>query len=653
MGFLILKIYPEILIYKKPRLSNLSFIGYKNLTRLPKRSAVIAFSQIDVYEIANKLKQSHGGVSVVLGALSPDVRNAQVKLFEEGKVDYIVATDAIGMGLNLDIKNIFFSGIKKFDGFNDRFLSMDEISQIAGRAGRFCNDGFFGTTCNLKSLSPETVKFVENYEFTKIKKIYWRNDKLNFGSPKALLNSLSDRPKENYLKIKKNGNDHRYLKIFLDDKELKEKILNPTNLEKLWEVCGVPDYSKNLDEYHTRFLKKIFYYLISKKECVPEEWVKNNLHDINKFTKKISELNYKISQLRTWSFISFKSKWMENNHKFQNKVKMMELKFAIRLHEELMLEFIGEYKNFELNNSKNLIQANEVVRLEVKKIFFGNAVVGRVDGLKFNINIDFKKSNNIFNNKILEKNLNKLSNKIKDSFLNSSFDCFDFCIDGSVMWRDYIIGQFSKEKFLLNPKIKIFMDKYFLRFEESIKLKVRQFLKFLLKKELPFINYLNKDDCSSRASRAIDFCVLENLGHCQKKMINNFLRELSSEEHKRYKDFGFKVGKEFFYFKTKKIGLFSQMLINIFYKTNMKNFIYEPIFILNLKKSDQSKILFYKKLGFYTFKANKKNFLIHYQYYESLSSKFYFFKKKQNHKFLPNNKFEKSFFKNPKQIIST
>ena len=200
---ILLKIHPNILIKKKPRLSNLSYIGYKNLTRLPKRSAVIAFSQIDVYEIANKIKQSHGGVSIVLGALSPEVRNAQVKLFEDGKVDYIVATDAIGLGLNLDIKNIFFSSIKKFDGYHERFLTFDEISQISGRAGRFSNDGFFGTTCNLKKLDNETVNFVENYEYTEVKKIYWRNHKLNFSEPKELIKSLSLKPKENYLRLKK------------------------------------------------------------------------------------------------------------------------------------------------------------------------------------------------------------------------------------------------------------------------------------------------------------------------------------------------------------------------------------------------------------------------------------------------------------------
>ena len=170
MAEILKKIYPEIEIFQKPRLSKLSYSGYKNLARLPARSAVIAFSQIDVYEIANKIKQAHGGVSVVMGALSPDVRNAQVKLFEDGKVDHIVATDAIGLGLNLNIKNIFFSNIIKFDGIRERRLTFDEMSQIAGRAGRYLEDGFFGTTGNLKKLDNDLINFIEKYEYSKIKK---------------------------------------------------------------------------------------------------------------------------------------------------------------------------------------------------------------------------------------------------------------------------------------------------------------------------------------------------------------------------------------------------------------------------------------------------------------------------------------------------
>ncbi len=206
---------------------------------------------IDVYEIANKIRQAHGGVSVVMGALSPEVRNAQVKLFEEGKVDHIVATDAIGLGLNLNIKNIFFSSIQKFDGQRERKLTYDEISQIAGRAGRYLNNGFFGTTGNLKSLSQETISFIENHEFSEIQKIYWRNSSLSFLSKNSLLNSINRKTNKSYFIQKKNASDQRFLKILVEDDFINRHIKTPLILKKLWELCRTPDYSRELDEFHT------------------------------------------------------------------------------------------------------------------------------------------------------------------------------------------------------------------------------------------------------------------------------------------------------------------------------------------------------------------------------------------------------------------
>ncbi|MBF91722.1 MAG: hypothetical protein CMP34_02820 [Rickettsiales bacterium] len=197
------KIFPEIKIIYRQRLSKLSYFGYKNLSRLPKRSAIIAFSQIDLYEIAEKIKQFYGGVSIVMGALSPDVRNAQVNLFEDGKVDYMVATDAIGLGLNLNIKNIFFTNLLKFDGKKRRYLTYDEIAQISGRAGRFTEDGFFGTTYKLKSLNNNLIKFIEDLEYSEIKKIYWRNTKIDFQSPTRLIKSLNQNPKNRIFLQKK------------------------------------------------------------------------------------------------------------------------------------------------------------------------------------------------------------------------------------------------------------------------------------------------------------------------------------------------------------------------------------------------------------------------------------------------------------------
>jgi len=260
MKNIIEKLEEDIEYIDRKRLSKLTYSGHKKISRIERKSAIIAFSAEEVYAIAELIRRQKGGAAIVMGSLSPKTRNAQVELYQSGDVDFLVATDAIGMGINMDLNNVFFSSIKKFDGKKIRRLRLSEIAQIAGRAGRHFNDGYFGTTCDLKSLRNDVINFVENYEFTEIKKIYWRNNKLNFSSPSNLLKSLSVRPNKKYLRLKNDGNDHRYVKIFLEENEFKKNLTNPIHLKQLWEICSVPDYSKNLDEYHTRFLKKIFFY---------------------------------------------------------------------------------------------------------------------------------------------------------------------------------------------------------------------------------------------------------------------------------------------------------------------------------------------------------------------------------------------------------
>lgn len=644
------KIFPKVTIFNKSRLSQLSYIGYKNLTRLPPRSAVIAFSQIDVYEIANKLKQSHGGVSIIMGALSPDVRNAQVKLFEEGKVDYIVATDAIGMGLNLDIKNIFFSSMKKFDGTNERFLSLDEISQIAGRAGRNQNQGFFGITGDLKKLESNVVNYVENYEFTEIKKIYWRNSKLNFKTPKDLLNSLYKMPTEEYLKIKKNANDHRYLKIFLSDRDIKPYSLNYLNLRKLWEICSVPDYSKNLDEYHTRFLKTIFKYLIGKEKRIPATWVRKNLNYIKRETSKISELNYKISQVRIWSFISFKNGWIKGDNSFQSLVKKLERKLSTKLHEQLISEFVGELKNFKFFNQNSLFKGEDLIRLEDRKIFFGKQSIGLLDGLNFKISSSFRLNKNIFNNKMLEKNLRILGKKIVDEFISVRFMKLRFDVSGQIFWNGGVVAKFVRHRKITKPRIELFLDKIFINYDKIIIEKLNKYFEFLINKEIPFHYNISNPILTSSASRALNFSIMENLGHCRKKDIYESFSNLAKVEIDYYKSIGLKNGIFFSYFKCKKKSFFRQMLINIFYKNQLDDFIKEDVFFIKNKTKNKLETL--EKLGFYQIKIDKEEYLINYNYFETLLRKIYFFRKKQFLSIIPNNKFEKKFFDNPRIIQS-
>tara|TARA_B100000035_G_scaffold194505_1_gene166047 strand:- start:3439 stop:5775 length:2337 start_codon:yes stop_codon:yes gene_type:complete len=643
------KIYPDIIIKKKPRLSNLSYCGYKNLTRLPNRSAIIAFSLIDVYEIANKIRQAHGGVSVVMGALSPDVRNAQVKLFEEGKVDHIVATDAIGLGLNLNIKNIFFSSIKKFDGQRERKLTYDEISQIAGRAGRYLNNGFFGTTGDLKSLSQESVSFIENHEFTEIEKIYWRNSLLSFSSKKSLLNSINKKTNKSYLIQKKNASDQRFLKILVEDDFIKRYITDPLNLKKLWELCRTPDYSRELDEFHTRFLKKIFEFLVKQNNLIPASWVSENLKNIKKKTMKISELNHKISQIRKWSFLAFKGHWMENNNLLQQKIKAIEFDLSVILHSQLINEFVGEYKglksNFYEKVEKSIIEIDAV-----NSIKFGRKTIGKLEGFRFKINHSFKK-NNIYNNKILKKYLIFFANQKIVEFKDSKYSNFEFKVSGEIFWKKNLVAKLFKNTEITKPKIKVFCDDFFLYHKKEIELKTKKCFEYFFLNNIGFIKKIDLMEKSSSNLRAVIFSLNENLGHCKKENLKDYYKSLKSDEIKILKQYGLKTGIFFLFFKTKGAKLFRQILINVFFENLLNNFLERNYYSLKKSTFSKKEKEIYRRMGFYLIKISKQNYLVYFEYLENLLKKQFYYKKKKLNTYIPQNHLEKMIFELNSKII--
>ena len=643
MEMILRKIYPNIKVLKKPRLSKLSYCGYKNISRLPQRSAVIAFSLIDVYEIANKIKQSFGGVSVVMGALSPEVRNAQVKLFEDGRVDHIVATDAIGLGLNLNIKNIFFSDIIKFDGVRKRVLTFDEISQIAGRAGRFLNDGFFGVTGKLKSLNNDLISFVENYKFNEIKKIYWRNSNLSFTSPKNLLTSLGKRSDKKYFMTKRNANDQRCLKILSNDKTVIDSIKVSKVLKLLWEICSIPDYSKDLDEFHSRFLKKVFFFLVKEKN-IPEAWIRMQLNQIQKRTNKISELNYRISQIRKWSFLSFKGNWITNTNKFQKKIKKIENNLSINLHNQLISEFIGEFKKFEIKKKEEKKSENRIRKTEQNKIFFGNQEIGKIFGFNIKIHPNFSNNKNNFINKILKTSLKDIVEKYVYEFNQIEFKEINFEADGKIKWRKHLIGKFYKGHVMSEPFIKIFCDDYFDSYNEVLRKKIKDFFLFLMKSKVDFFRKFKNVNNSSSSFRAFQFSILENLGHCRRDNLDFYYKKLKKNEIDFLRRIGLKKGLRFFSFCLRDSNKFRQMLINVFFKIKREKFYEKKFYALNsFLLSENHKI--FEKMGYYSIKLGSKKFLVSFEYIEELEKKI-----KYNKKNIEINSLEKLYMKFSKQL---
>ena len=323
---LLLKIFPKIKVDLRERFSKLSFASNKSFSKLKPRSAVIAFNINSVYELAENLRSHRGGAAVVLGSLSPRTRNAQVEIYEEKKVDYLVATDAIGMGLNLNIDHVAFSSTEKFDGRYKRNLHPNEIGQIAGRAGRFQNNGTFSLLKNAGDLDLKTIQNIENSNFDSISKIYWRNNKLDFSSINSLITSLKQFPVHSYLIHKKNAVDELNFRYLIDDENIKKLLTNKDRLRLLWDVCRIPDFQKLFNDSYLQFLKTIFLLLV-KNDKIPKLWLEKNILGLQKFNGGIEELSLKISQIRTWTYISNHQNWIDNEKYWQQTTQEIENNF--------------------------------------------------------------------------------------------------------------------------------------------------------------------------------------------------------------------------------------------------------------------------------------------------------------------------------------
>ena len=263
MENIISDLLPKVEFVKKNRFSKLTYSGYKKISRLDRKSALIAFSIEEVYALAELVRRQKGGAAIVMGSLSPKTRNAQVELYQSGDVDYLVATDAIGMGINMDIEQISFSSLKKFDGKKTRRLRTTEISQIAGRAGRYKNDGTFGVTGDCQNLEIDEIERIENHKLDNVKILYWRNSKLNFQDISDLINSLELKPRNLNLMRISDSIDENVLRFLVKDKKLK---FSNNNLELLWECCQIPDFQKKAYGQHVDLVSGVFNFLTSKKK---------------------------------------------------------------------------------------------------------------------------------------------------------------------------------------------------------------------------------------------------------------------------------------------------------------------------------------------------------------------------------------------------
>ena len=546
------KLFPDIAIQKKERFSKLSFIPKQNLSKLKPRSAIIAFNVNKVYEIAENLRTHKGGAAVVLGSLSPRTRNAQVQVYEDNKVDYLVATDAIGMGLNLNINHVCFSSLEKFDGRYNRNLYPHEIGQIAGRAGRYKNDGSFSYIKEVGKVDPIIINSIENHNFDQIQKIYWRNSDIKFDSIESMLSSLKKFPVKNYFIHKKNANDELNFRNLIEYPDIKENLTESKNIRLLWEVCRIPDFEKIFNDNYLNFLKRIFLILIKEKK-IPEQWINNNVSKLENIAGGIPELSLKISQIRTWTYISNHSNWLENANYWREKTQFVENILSDNLHINLTKKFVDNSSKFFL--SEYNIDNYEKIEINNKnEIILDGQNYGIINGFDIILNKKlFSHSLFLFSNvkksirNMIEEKINNFLNAPNNSIHLGSLTDLKFKDTVFIYWGDDQIGKLKKGNKVYSPQAEA-LNAEFLTTEKKllVSAKLQNWVDNEISNNLKSLNDKLDDNIGSKV-RAIAFNCLESLGTMPIDNFKDYLKNINQSDKLDLSKLGIRIGAKYFY----------------------------------------------------------------------------------------------------------
>ena len=579
----LINLFPKIKIEKRNRFSNLSFLPKNSLSKLNPRSAIIAFNINSIYEIAESLRMHKGGAAVVLGSLSPRTRNAQVEIYEDKKVDYLVATDAIGMGLNLNIDHVSFSALQKFDGRYNRDLMASELGQIAGRAGRYFNDGTFGCLKSAGLIDPLTIQSIEEHKFDSIKKIYWRNSNINFNSVESVKNSLKQYPVKNFFIHKKNAEDEINFRTLSEDQEIIPYLNNADSINLLWDVCRIPDFQKIFNDSYLSLLKDIFLILATNDGGLGEAWLREKIMKFENYQGGIEELSVKIASIRTWTYISNQSNWVKDFRFWQEKTQQIENNLSDRLHESLTSRFVDFSASFFVN-SKN--SGKEAI-IEVDKertIKLNGQKYGYING--FDLEIRTSNSESLFSLNHVKKSIRTMIEDKINNFLKAPLDSLNlgqinnFKINDivNIYWGDEPIGVISKGKNIFSPVAEA-LSTEFLESEKKILIthKLQQWLNEKITDTLKPIKDPIDETISSEV-RAVVYNVFNNLGTMEIDEYLNTIKNLNIHDKASISKTGLRVGAKFFFMPNflKKFPMeLNALLWKIYYES--KEDIYYPL----------------------------------------------------------------------------
>ena len=532
---------PKVQFMRRDRFSSLSYSGPKKISRMPERSAIVGFSVENVYAIAELIRRQKGGCAVVMGALSPRTRNAQVAMYQNGDVDYLVATDAIGMGLNLDIGHVGFAATAKFDGHRMRQLFPHELAQIAGRAGRHMQPGTFGVTADARPLPDEVVRSIEDHRFAPIQRLCWRNPDLEFGSIDRLIASLETGPDDEWLMPGREADDLAALKSLAELPEIRDRTRHPRDLRKLWDVCRIPDFRSVSAQEHSHLLLRVFGFLQDPGH-VPDDWLAGQIRRIDNIAGNIDTLSRRLAFIRTWTYIAQRSGWVRDEKHWRGETRAVEDRLSDALHTALTQRFVDRRTSVlmrRLKQKESLVaEVNDKGEVTVEGEF-----VGKLDGFRFSQDGSAGPDAARTLCQAAYEALRPEFHLRADRFYNTPDTELDFTEQGGLMWGNSAVGKLVKGGEALKPQVAAFVD------EEAgfdICEKVRRRLQHFIDRKIvtlfePLLN-LSRDETLAGLARGFAFRMVENLGVVPRDLVADEVKALDQEARGTLRKHGVRFG---------------------------------------------------------------------------------------------------------------
>lgn len=541
------RLLPGASIVTRPRLSQLEFAGDRKITRQPRRTAIVAFSADEVYAIAELIRRQHGGAAVVLGSLSPRTRNAQVAMFQNGDVDYLVATDAVGMGLNLDVDHVAFASDRKYDGYQFRRLNPSEFAQIAGRAGRATRNGTFGTTGRCAPFEPELVNALQNHTFDSVKMLQWRNSKLDFASLGSLQVSLAVSPSHEALTRAPIAEDLRVLDHAARDGDVRDMAHGAAAVERLWDACQIPDYRRLAPAAHAELVTTLYGFLM-KNGRIPDAWFGAQVDQADNANGDIDTLSGRIAQIRTWTFVANRPDWLSDPDHWQGITREVENKLSDALHERLTERFVDRRTSVLMRR----LRENSVLNTEIGKtgevIVEGHAI-GRLDGFTFAPDAaeagSDAKALQAAAQQVLAGEIDARAEKLAAA----PDDQFVLASDGTIRWTGDAVAKLVAADDALHPRLRIIADDRLAGApREAVQTRLDLWLKTHIEKLLGPLFGLSKAEDITGIGRGIAFQLVEALGVLERTKISAEMKDLDQASRATLRKYGVRFGAYHIYF---------------------------------------------------------------------------------------------------------